>query len=548
MEISIYREDYQKIKFYIDLYCKMLLVLFEVTQCFHSNSTLIATMQKSQYIIQISNMVPAPIKCVAFNNTLSKAKLNYIDAGSTKSIETEFQYFSEGSLTIYFDKIPAGVFSIMTKLTIISYTMLLQEQLEVPGQFSLITNTLVNTSNCWSDLSLNYSRSGKTSYLNLSGTPNDCLITDPTVSLQYQVGSQWKQIAIAPLDPAPADYEGYKLPFVHLSTKFYRLNFSDSTAEIQKQIDTFFTEFTADRQMQIRLSMHFTQPGSSLEQQIFSYIRNISSQSMECQTAIDGFGSITSQTLQIVGNLSSLNTCQKGASVVNSSAIFTSKQYIDQADFETIVNTGGILFMFKNTNESILTDSTATTILVFVTLIAADGSIIREEGKYYPAVLSCFYKFMTLVSYSDTCVVFFPVQSERCIQLYSKNIITKIQQVLQVDSSYASRQTYQSYEYHLQFESVIYYKTCLNRKNETDSSIYLFYHGDYYNRQNAFIKNLKISFRPLMLINNIYDSQYSYFCEIDSFNALKLTLCLVFGSVLIIVVIVTIIIAVKANQ
>ncbi|KAH0572065.1 hypothetical protein SS50377_26270 [Spironucleus salmonicida] len=526
----------------------MLIVLSGLTQCFYSNSTLIGVMQKKQYEITITNLDPSPIKCQAFNNSLSIAKLNYVDARTTKSIETEFQYFSNGSLKILFDSIPAKDFDVMNKLSIISYTMLLQEQLEVPGQFSLITNTLVNTSNCWSDLSLNYSRSGTTSYLNLSGTPNDCLINDPKIFIQYQVNGTWNSIPIAPLDPAPADYEGYKLPFVHLSTKFYRLNFSDSTAEIQKQIDTFFTEFTADRQMQIRLSMHFTQPGSSLEQQIFSYIRNISSQSMECNTQLEAFGAVSSGTLQIVGDLTAFNSCQVGTAFVNSSAIFMYQQNNDRRPINVIASMGGILFVLPSKNESVLTDPSVTDIILFITLIKEDGTILREEVKYYKAVLSCFYNFLTLVSYTDTCLIFFPVQSERCVELYSHKVKTRIQQILQPTAASSSRLVHQVYEFVMPFESVNYFKTCLKGQNTTRDSTYKFYPGDFPQRQAGFVDNLASSFQPLIIINNDQDFQFAYLCSNNTFQNVLLILLLTFLAVAVVLVIAVTVITVKMHQ
>ncbi|KAH0573865.1 hypothetical protein SS50377_23800 [Spironucleus salmonicida] len=504
----------------------VLLLLAEPTKCFQDNAELIGIVQQSQYNMLVKNINPQPIKCQAFNNTASTATLNYMDV-TAKSIKANFQYFSDRPIEIYFQNVEAAIFKKMAELSIISYSVKLQDELDVSGTFSLIQNTLVNTSNCWNIMTLNYSRSGDSSYINLTANPNDCIITTPTVQFQYLVGSVWKNVAIAPLASPPPDYEGYKKPFVHMTTKFYRVNRSDSTAEVQAQMDDFFIEFSKNRLMKTRLFLEFTQSGSTLTQQIFSPISNIVTVSNECQTAISGFGTISTDFLQVVGDLTQLRECITDIVTVQSSMILNDTQIFDDRLFSVMVGMATLMFKFSSPQDAMLELPSSPNALVIMSFLDADGKVVREEAKEYTISLSCFYKISAIISYAETCIVFFPVQTDRCVQLYSKAAKTRFQQILQADAATASRLIYQVYEFTMPFESVPYFRTCLRENTTSMNTTFTFFQGSYSARQHAFVDTLKTSFQPLVMFNNDYDFQFQYVVGIDQTSLIAMPVSII---------------------
>ena len=67
----------------------------------------------------------------------------------------------------------------------ISYTALLTGAIENPGGINEIKNTRMNTTNCWSELTLHFIEAVGYESIRLDGKPLACDVKNPVVKFQY---------------------------------------------------------------------------------------------------------------------------------------------------------------------------------------------------------------------------------------------------------------------------------------------------------------------------------------------------------------------------
>eukprot|EP00702_Spironucleus_salmonicida_P001858 EST43149.1 Hypothetical protein SS50377_17206 [Spironucleus salmonicida] len=476
------------------------------------------------------------LHCLAFNNTTSTASLNYVEAGAIKSIQTDFLYQSEHPLNITFDKIPSLVFNFMTDLSIVSYTVVLGKELAVPGTFSLIQHTLVNTSNCWNDVTLVYNRSDN-SYITINAQPNDCLVTTPKVDFQYQLNNNWISIPIAPNSSSPESY--FKFPFIHMDTKNYQIFSETQSFEIQQLITNFFTNFAQNRQLPIRIALIFTQAGSSLSQEIFGTVTKIETDTNNCILDLNSIAIVTAEAIQNVAALTSLNSCLI-SSTVTVTSVFQKQQISNTEPTTGISGKTAIVFNFQVKNDQILLQNlTGQQQQFFISFFDADGNIILEQTTVFDPIQSCFFDIISKVSLKNTCVVLFPTLTPICIEKYHSGVVTTQQQILQLTESTTSRIQYQVYQKKLTVPNITFYQECFNVDVTITESQFPFYPGDYAVRQKAFITDMKTAFRPSIFITNDIDYQLSYDVIIDQTSIILIYFWIIISVLLIIAVAVT---------
>eukprot|EP00702_Spironucleus_salmonicida_P003364 EST44655.1 Hypothetical protein SS50377_15664 [Spironucleus salmonicida] len=174
----------------------MMIILQDEIHCFDEDSSLIGRLQISQFYMHLSPTKNQTLHCLAFNNTISIATLHYVQDGTVQSLSTDFTYQSGIPLEITFNDVKTAQFNFMTEFSIISYEIVLGKELSVPGTFSLIQHTMVNTSNCWNNVTLVYNRS-RNSYLSINAARTTARSAHPSWS------SSTRQTALGFPSPSP---------------------------------------------------------------------------------------------------------------------------------------------------------------------------------------------------------------------------------------------------------------------------------------------------------------------------------------------------------
>ncbi|KAH0572024.1 hypothetical protein SS50377_26226 [Spironucleus salmonicida] len=520
----------------------LLIILQDQIHCFDEDSSLIGRLQRSQFYLHLSPTKNQTLHCLAFNNTVSIATLHYVQDGAVQSLSTDFTYQSGIPLEITFNDVKMAQFNFMTELSIISYEIVLGKELSVPGTFSLIQHTMVNTSNCWNNVTLVYNRS-RNSYLSINAEPNDCQISTPAVEFQYQVDSTWISIPIAPNSSSPATY--YKLPFVHLDTHNYQIFAETSSADIQQSLLSFFKQFQKDRQLKMRLSLNYTQSGSSLSQQIFGEVIQIQTDTNNCITDLNLITIVTSTAIQNIADLSSLKTCIS-SSFIMATSVFQKTQQVRQEATNGFAERTGIVFFFDVENMSLLTQNlTGQTQQLFISFYDANQEIISEQTIEYAPIQSCFYKIITQVSFKDTCIIVFPTLTPECLDKYKDGVLTQQQEVLQMTSDTQSRIQFQVYKKRLVIQNKSFFTECFSEADTIEHSQFPFFPGDYHVRQKGFIQELKKSFITRIFITNEYDYQLSLNVIVDQKSIILIYFWVIISLITIVAVVATSVLALR---
>ncbi|KAH0573901.1 hypothetical protein SS50377_23836 [Spironucleus salmonicida] len=469
--------------------------------CFNQYAELEGINQQLQFNVYFQPAYSIDSKCVAFNNSKAVVYLQYLDAGAVKEITSEFQYYSDRNLTVEVKSVANATFQAMALLSRLAYKVNISGQLEFPGSFYRIQNTQANISNCWSDLQLKYLRVGPGAYLSLEVQPNFCAIRDPVLEFQYLVSGEWHSIEIkANTSTGPG---GFKFPYVHLDTKFYQV-FKDQLNESQQnEFNMFFEQFTIDRSLQLRMQMHYTTVGSTLIKQIVSQVLVTQSDDNKFLEKINLKSGVNSNEFDVIGNFYSLVDEDEKYNV-KLQILFQQQQLELIEQLKNLAQLISLTFKHAYQNMSIL-QLPDNLQMQFFFVIYDDETIIHEESVFVDVIISCFTAMNIIVSRSETSVVLFPTNTERCAKLYSKGLPIYVEQVLQLDETTVSRTTFQSMLKELKFEPRQFYKLELGRANALTTSNFTLAEGDFYQRQKAYISKAKSSTMTLTYVTNNFE-------------------------------------------
>ncbi|KAH0573921.1 hypothetical protein SS50377_23856 [Spironucleus salmonicida] len=469
--------------------------------CFNQYAELEGINQQLQFNVYFQPAYSIDSKCVAFNNSKAVVYLQYLDAGAVKEITSEFQYYSDRNLTVEVKSVANATFQAMALLSRLAYKVNISGQLEFPGSFYRIQNTQANISNCWSDLQLKYLRVGPGAYLSLEAQPNFCAIRDPVLEFQYLVSGEWHSIEIkANTSTGPG---GFKFPYVHLDTKFYQV-FKDQLNESQQnEFNMFFEQFTIDRSLQLRMQMHYTTAGSTLIKQIVSQVLVTQSDNNQYLENIKVRSIVSSLGFDVIGEFSQLADIDQKYKV-QLQVLFQQMQLELYNDLYNLAQMLSITFYFREENISVL-QLPDNLQMQFFFVIYDDETIIHEESVFVDVIISCFTAMNIIVSRSETSVVVFPTNTERCAKLYSNGLPIYVEQVLQLDKTTVSRTTFQAMLKELKFEPRQFYKLELGRANALTTSNFTLAEGDFYQRQKAYISKAKSSTMTLTYVTNNFE-------------------------------------------
>ncbi|KAH0569961.1 hypothetical protein SS50377_27933 [Spironucleus salmonicida] len=391
----------------------MLIIILTLT-CFEQTGQILGREQQSVISLILQPQVDSEPLCQASDNIEAIAILNY----NGKKTETKFIFKKDIDNSILFDlSADISTFTEIFKTNVISYQINLAGSLQVKGPIQTINLVRLNTSACWENLKLVYSRSFGQEFIQMTGMPLLCEITNPIITFRFASNNQQKQIRIMGSSDGNEYYSSTGI-YDYSQITFYKQELSTLITDEDKQsMKDFFTEFETNRDL--RVSFVFITDAY----QIRAQIDIIESSNTKCLLNLNPDVFIASRYVDIGLDNNKYSTdpdCVSMPVTFRQHAIARTNMGVFHAailkqtkdDFNA---RGGVDMSFDHPIPSFHEVTTAD-LFYYLTSYDLNGNILLETSYQGPLALSCIDYFATIVSQiKGGCVIINFYNTEQCL-------------------------------------------------------------------------------------------------------------------------------------